>query len=115
MAEAGKETMDKAFEAVEVAKTTGKVKKGINEVTKSIERGDAKLVLYAKDVNPKEIVMHIPPLCKEKEIPCFEVSSREDLGVAAGVGITTSAVSIVKEGEAKQIIKQLKDKMASEE
>jgi len=43
---------EKAYEAVELARTTGKIKKGTNEVTKSIERGTAKLVIYAKDVNP---------------------------------------------------------------
>lgn len=99
---------DQALEAVEVAKATGKVKKGINEVTKTIEKGTAKLVLYAKDVNPKEVVMHLTPLCKEKGIPCVEVGSKEELGASAGIGLSTAAVSIVKEGESKKIIDQIK-------
>lgn len=99
---------DQALEAVEVAKATGKVKKGINEVTKTIEKGTAKLVLYAKDVNPKEVVMHLNPLCKEKGIPCIEVGSKEELGASAGIGLSTAAVSIVKEGESKKIIDQIK-------
>ena len=41
-------TMNKVYEAIEVAKATGKLRKGTNEVTKSIERGQAKLVAYAK-------------------------------------------------------------------
>lgn len=62
-----KELSEKAFEAIEVAKATGKIKKGTNEVTKALEKGIAKLVVIAKDVNPKEITMHIPVLAKKKE------------------------------------------------
>ena len=49
MAEVSKETQEKAYEAVEIAKKTGKLKKGVNEVTKAVERGIAKLVLIALD------------------------------------------------------------------
>ncbi len=99
---------EKAYEAVEVAKTTGKIKKGSNEVTKFIERGQAKLVVIAKDVNPPEITMHIPLLCKEKGVICVEVPTREELGAAAGMQIGTAAVVIVDAGDAAPIIKELK-------
>ena len=99
---------EKAYEAVEVAKTTGKIKKGSNEVTKFIERGQAKLVVIAKDVNPPEITMHIPLLCKEKGVICVEVPTKEELGAAAGMQIGTAAVVIVDAGEAAPIIKELK-------
>ncbi len=100
---------EKAYEAVEIAKKSGKLKKGTNEVTKVIEKGQAKLVVYAKDVNPAEITMHMKPLCKEKGVPCIEVPSKEELGAAAGIKISTSAVAIVQEGEAKKIIKELSE------
>ncbi|MBU1245669.1 MAG: ribosomal L7Ae/L30e/S12e/Gadd45 family protein [Nanoarchaeota archaeon] len=96
---------NKAYEAVELAKKTGKIKKGINEVTKTIERGVAKLVVIATDVSPAEIILHIKPLCEEKGIPYAEVPSREELGAAAGLRVPTSAISIVKEGETKDMIK----------
>lgn len=101
----------KALEAIEVAKNTGKVKKGVNEVTKALERSTAKLVAFAKDVQPKEIVMHLPLLAKEKGIPCVEVNSKEELGTAAGIGLPTSAVAIIAEGDAKKIIEELKKQM----
>src|SRR3989338_10252533 len=97
-ADVPKEILNKALEALEVAVKTGKIKKGTNEVTKAIERGNAKLVLVAKNVNPKEIIMHLPALCEEKDIPFVPVNSREELGTAAGLGIPTSAVTIVQEG-----------------
>ncbi|MBI4151582.1 50S ribosomal protein L7ae [Candidatus Woesearchaeota archaeon] len=97
----------KVLEAVEVARTTGKIRKGANETTKAIEKGEAKLVVYAADVSPKEIVMHLPLLCKEKKILCVEISKKEDLGAAAGLPVATTAVAVVKEGDAKNIIESI--------
>ena len=98
---------DNVLEAIEVAKATGKIKKGSNEVTKAIEKGTAKLVAYAKDVEPKEIVMHIPLLSKEKNVLCFEIGTKEDLGAAAGIEVGTTAVAVTEEGEAKALIAKL--------
>jgi large subunit ribosomal protein L7Ae len=95
---------DQIYEAVEVARNTGKLKKGSNEVTKALERGAAKLVVVAKDVQPAEVVMHLPLLAKEKGVPCVEVPSKEQLGAAAGLALGTTAIAIVVEGEAKKLI-----------
>jgi large subunit ribosomal protein L7Ae len=99
--------MEKAYEAIELARKGGKITKGTNEVTKAIEKGTAKLVVIAKDVNPKEITMHIPLLAKEKGIACIEVPSKEELGAAAGIPLGTAAVAIIKEGEASELVKEL--------
>ena len=101
------DNIDKAYEAIEVAKATGKVKKGTNEVTKAIERGTAKLVAVAQDVNPPEITMHIPLLCKEKGVKCVLIPSKEELGAAAGLAVGTASVVIIEEGESKKIIKEI--------
>ncbi len=104
---ASKDIAEKAYEAIELAKSSGKIKKGTNEVTKAIEKGQAKLVVVAKDVTPPEIVMHIPLLCKEKGVPCVEVDSREELGAAAGLEVPTVSVAVVVEGEAKNAIRAI--------
>lgn len=101
------ELADKALEAVEMAKVTGKIKKGSNEVTKAIERQTAKLVVYAKDVTPPEVIMHLPLLSKEKGVPCIEVSSKEELGAAAGLTVPTASVAILKEGDSARVIKEI--------
>lgn len=98
---------EKILEAVEAARSTGKIRKGSNETTKAIEKGEAKLVVAASDVNPKEVIMHLPLLCKEKNVPYFEVPRKEELGAAAGLEVGTSAVAIVKEGDAKSLIESL--------
>ena len=105
--EAPKELVDKVYEAIEVAKSTGKIRKGTNEATKLIEKGLAKLVVIAKDVNPPEITMHIPLLAEEKGIPCIQVPSKEELGAAAGIEVPTGSIVIVQEGEAKQLISEI--------
>ena len=105
--EVSKETIDKVYEAIEVARSTGKIKKGTNEVTKSVEKGKAKLVAYAKDVNPPEITMHIPLICEEKGIKAVEVPSKEELGAAAGIGVPTVCVAITEEGESSKLIKDI--------
>lgn len=106
-----KEIQNKAYEAIEIAKKTGKIKKGTNEVTKAIERGVAKLVVIAKDTNPREIIMHMIPLCEEKKVPCILVDSREDLGVAAGLNVPTASVAIINEGDSKSLIKEISEKL----
>ncbi len=97
-----------AYQIIEKAKRTGKVEKGTNEVTKAIERGTAKLVVYAKDVEPKEIVQHLPMLCKEKKIKCVEVDSRQKLGIAVGIPVSASAVVVIEAGDASKDIAGLK-------
>ena len=98
---------EKALHAIELAKTSGKLRKGANEVTKAIERGSAKLVVVAKDVSPKEIVMHLPMLAKDKGVLYAEVPTKAELGAAAGLSVGTGSVAITEEGDAKGILKEL--------
>ncbi len=96
------------YTIVEKARKTGKIEKGTNEVTKSIERGTAKLIVYASDVEPKEIIQHIPLLCKEKGIKCAEADSKQKLGIAAGLPVATSSIAIIETGESDKDISALK-------
>ena len=95
------------YKIVETARKTGKIDKGTNEVTKAIERGTAKLVVAAEDVQPKEIIQHIPVLCEEKGIPFAFVDSRKKLGLAAGISVATASVAVVEEGDARNEIAEL--------
>ncbi|RLI68183.1 MAG: 50S ribosomal protein L7ae [Candidatus Gerdarchaeota archaeon] len=96
------------YNLIERAKKTGKIEKGTNEVTKAVELGTAKFVAYAADVEPKEIVAHLPVLCKEKGIPCEEVDSKQKLGMAVGIPVPTASVAIVDAGETSSEIAKLK-------
>lgn len=96
--------MVSVYDVVEKARKSGKVDKGVNETTKAVERSAAKLVVYATDVNPKEIVQHLPILCKEKSIKCVQVDSRQKLGLAIGIGVSCAAVAIIDAGDASKDI-----------
>jgi large subunit ribosomal protein L7Ae len=109
--EVPKEVSDRVYQALEVAKNTGKIRKGTNEVTKAIERGIAKLVVIASDVQPEEIVMHLPVLCEEKKCDYVYVPSKEELGRSAGINIPTAAVCIVESGEAKGALEDISKKL----
>ncbi|MFB6104437.1 MAG: 50S ribosomal protein L7Ae [Halobacteriaceae archaeon] len=95
---------ERALEALEVARDTGSVRKGTNETTKAIERGNAILVLIAEDVSPEEIVMHLPELADEKGIPYVFVDAQDDLGHAAGLEVGSAAAAIVDGGDAEDDI-----------
>ena len=109
--EVPKELADRVLQAVEMAKNTGKVKKGTNETTKAVEKGLAKLVIIAEDVEPEEIVMHLPALCEEKKIPYVYVPSKAELGRAAGIDVAAASACIIEEGEAKDLVKEIIEKV----
>lgn len=108
-----KEFSDKIYEAIEVAKSSGKVRIGVNETTKCIERGIAKLVVVAEDVTPEEILMHLPVLCKEKKVPFTYVPSKLELGKVSGIEVSTSSIAIEEAGDAKKLIDEISRKMES--
>jgi len=101
------ELQNKALEALEIARDTGKIKKGSNEATKAIERGIAQLVLVGADVEPEEIVMHLPPLCDEKQAAYVIINKQSDIGAASGLDVGSAAAAIVKPGKAKDLIDEV--------
>lgn len=107
--------MDSVYEIIEKARKTGKIEKGTNEVTKSVERGTAKFVVYAEDIQPKEIVQHLPILCKEKGIPFATVDSKQKLGVAAGLSVAAASVCVIDAGDVASKIAEFAVSMKKEE
>jgi len=105
--ETPKEVADAAYEALQIAAKTGQVRKGTNETTKAIERGTAKLVIIAEDVEPPEVVAHLPILCEERKISYIFVPTKEKLGTAIGIDVPAAAACITKEGEAANLLKEI--------
>ncbi|MEM2924771.1 MAG: 50S ribosomal protein L7Ae [Methanocellales archaeon] len=105
------EIQNKALEALELARDTGKIRKGTNEATKSVERGIAKLVLISEDVQPPEIVAHLPPLCDEKNIPYVYVPKQSELGAAAGLDVGAAAAAILEPGKGKELMEEVIQKV----
>ncbi len=111
--EVPQELQDKALEAVELARDTGKIRKGTNEVTKAIERGIALLVIIGEDVQPEEIVAHIPALADEKKVPYIFIKKQEEIGAASGLEVGCAASAIVDAGKAKALVDEIAGKFAA--
>lgn len=109
--EMGKDLSEKAYEVIELARQSGKIRKGANEVTKIVERGQAKLIVMAVDVQPEEILMHMPLLCEEKSTPYAYVPSKQELGAAAGLEVPTASVAILDPGKGKAALEDLVKKV----
>lgn len=109
--EVPKELAEAAYEAVQLARDTGKIRRGTNEATKAIERGISKLILIAEDVEPPEIVAHLPLLCEERKIPYIYVPNKERLGQASGIDVKAAAISIIEAGDAVELLKEITKKL----
>lgn len=105
--EVPKELAEKVYDAVEEARKSGKIRRGVNETVKAVERRQARLVVIAEDVDPPEVVVHLPPLCEERGVPYVYVPKKQELGAAAGIEVPSAAVTIVEEGEAGALIKEI--------
>jgi large subunit ribosomal protein L7Ae len=102
-----KEISDAAYEALRQAKQSGKIRKGTNETTKAIERGVAKLVIIAEDVEPPEVVAHLPIICDERNVPYVFVPTRASMGPALGIDVGAASACIVESGDAQPLIDQV--------
>lgn len=111
--EMDKDLVDKTYQLVELSRDTGKLRKGTNEVTKLVERGATKFVVIAEDVQPEEILAHMPLLCEDKNVPYAYVPSKQELGVACGLEKPTSSVAVVDAGKGKPILEEIVGKLAS--
>ena len=106
------ELVSPILEALRVASQTGKVRKGTNEATKAIERGISKLIVIAEDVEPPEVVAHLPLICEEQNAAYAFVPSKQELGKALGIEVTSAAAAILDAGDAQHIIDEVVASMA---
>jgi len=84
------------------------LKKGANEATKTLNRGTAEIIILAADAEPLEIILHLPLLCEDKNVPYVFVKSKTALGRACGVSRAVVACSITSK-EGSQLNAQIQD------
>ncbi|CBX95365.1 RNA binding protein snu13 [Plenodomus lingam] len=70
------------------------IRKGANEATKTLNRGISELIILASDTSPLAILLHLPLLCEDKNVPFIYVPSKMALGRACGVSRPVIAASI---------------------
>jgi large subunit ribosomal protein L7Ae len=105
--ETPKELSDKAYSLAEMARDGGKIKKGTNEVTKAVERGEAAIVIMATDVDPPEILAHMPALCEERGVPYVYVPAKAELGNSIGLEKPTASIAITDVGKGKALCDEI--------
>ncbi|MDE1869157.1 MAG: 50S ribosomal protein L7Ae [Candidatus Micrarchaeota archaeon] len=109
--EVSNDIVAKTYEALQQARQNGTIRKGANEVTKSVERGLASFVVIAGDVDPEEVVVHIPSLCEQKKITYSYVPSKQELGKSIGMNVPCTAIAVENPGSAANAIKDIVSKV----
>jgi len=80
------------------------LKYGINHITTLVEQKKAKLVVISHDVDPIEIVVWLPALCRKMEVPFVIVKSKARLGQLVHKKTATAvAVTEVKPEDAGKL------------
>merc|ERR1712179_238576 len=73
------------LDIVQQAANYKQLRRGANEATKCLNRGIAEFIVMAADAEPLEILLHLPLLCEDKNVPYVFVRSKQALGRASGV------------------------------
>ena len=63
--------------------------------------------MIAEDVEPPQVVAHLPILCEERKIPYLYVPSKLELGKSAGLDVGSAAISVVEPGDGAQSLKEV--------
>ncbi|KAH0479464.1 MAG: uncharacterized protein KVP18_003295 [Porospora cf. gigantea A] len=91
---ANSELQNRVLDLVQQCHSYKQLRKGANEATKALNRGVAEVVVLAADVEPIEILLHLPLLCEDKDVPYIFVRSKAALGRACGVSRSVIAAAI---------------------
>ena len=82
------------LDVVQQAANYKQLKKGANEATKTLNRGITEFIVLAADAEPLEILLHLPLLCEDKNVPYVFVTSKVALGRACGVSRPVISCSV---------------------
>jgi len=85
---------------------TSSSKKGANEATKTLNRGVSEFIVLTADTEPLEILLHLPLLCEEKNVPYVFVPSKAALGRACNVSRPVISASVTT-SESKELQSQI--------
>ncbi|KKY25128.1 putative snrnp and snornp protein [Phaeomoniella chlamydospora] len=96
------------LDMVQQASHARQLKKGANECTKSLNRGTAEIIILAADTSPLAILLHLPLLCEDKNVPYVYVPSKTALGRASGVSRAVIAASVTT-NEASDLMPQIRE------
>ncbi|KAG8758137.1 RNA binding protein snu13 [Serendipita sp. 396] len=98
---------DKILDLVQQASNYKQLKKGANEATKTLNRGTSEFIVLTADTEPIEILMHLPLLCEDKNVPYIFLPSKKALGRACNVTRPVIAASVTT-SESQELASQIR-------
>merc|ERR1712043_139637 len=93
---ADEELSNEILEIITQSSAIRQLKRGANESTKTLKRENAELIVMAADATPLEIILHLPLLCEDMNVPYIFVGSKADLGQACGTTRNVVACAVTK-------------------
>ncbi|MCJ1287586.1 RNA binding protein snu13 [Xylographa opegraphella] len=95
------------LDLVQQASHYRQLKKGANEATKTLNRGISEIIILDADTSPLAILLHLPLVAEDKNVPYVYVPSKMALGRACGVSRSVIAASITT-NEASELMGQIR-------
>eukprot|EP00042_Codosiga_hollandica_P017033 m.45176 g.45176 ORF g.45176 m.45176 type:complete len:130 (-) comp47199_c0_seq1:145-534(-) len=112
---ASNELTQTILDLITQANSYKQLRKGANEATKALNRGISEFVVLAADAEPLEILLHLPLLCEDKNVPYVFVRSKQALGRACDVSrpVIAAAVTVMEGSQLKSQIQSLQHEIES--
>lgn len=70
------------------------LRRGVKEIQKALRKKEQGVMVIAGDVEPLDVISHIPVLCEDFNVPYIFVRSKEELGAASNTKRPTSCILI---------------------
>lgn len=111
-----KQLTEKVLSALQISKLTGEIKTGLFETMRAMEAGKAKYIFLSTDTKPtsnrlrKKFAM-VKLLSQDKNIFCFEISTKKALGNIVGLDVGVSCIAIIKPDRAESLFKSAVQEM----
>ncbi|KAL0994703.1 hypothetical protein UPYG_G00126020 [Umbra pygmaea] len=91
---AHKKLSKKLYKCVKKASKLKKIRRGVKEVQKFINKGEKGIVVLAADILPIDVYCHLPVMCEDRNLPYAYIPSKVDLGSSAGSKRPTCVIMI---------------------
>ncbi|CAD7703719.1 unnamed protein product [Ostreobium quekettii] len=72
-------------------------RRGVKEVVKAVRKKQKGICILAGDVNPLDVICHLPIMCEENDLPYIYTPSKDDLGSAGMSKRSTSCVLLLRD------------------
>lgn len=91
---ASEKSTKRIYKLVKKSSQVKQTRRGVKEVVKALRKGAKGFCVIAGDINPVDVVTHLPIMCEDRHIPYMYIPSKHDLGAAAATKRPTSCILV---------------------